>query len=66
MSPEEAKAYGLIDAVYYPPSVAAAKALADAQALAAEPAAPAEPPTPADRSGKAGKGKGGSDEPSGA
>jgi ATP-dependent Clp protease protease subunit len=66
MSPEEAKAYGLIDAVYYPASLAAAKALADAQALAAEPVAPAEPPAPADRSGKAGKGKGGSDEPSGA
>jgi ATP-dependent Clp protease protease subunit len=36
MSPEEAREYGIIDAVYYPPSVAAAKALAEAQALAAE------------------------------
>jgi ATP-dependent Clp protease protease subunit len=35
MSPEDAKEYGLIDAVYYPQSPApAAKALADAQALA--------------------------------
>ncbi len=59
MSPEEAREYGLIDAVYYPPSVAAARALADAQALATDQAA-------AERPARGGKGKGGSDEPAGA
>jgi ATP-dependent Clp protease, protease subunit len=44
MSPEDAKAYGIIDAVYYPPSPAAALALAEATALAADgPAGEAEP-----------------------
>ena len=47
MSPEEAKEYGIIDAVYSPPNPAAAQALADANALARE-AGPRTSPTKAD------------------
>ena len=39
MSPEDAKEYGIIDAVYYPPNPAAAQAIADAAALAKSDAA---------------------------
>ena len=60
MSPEDAKAYGIIDAVYYPASPAAAQALADATTLAAEtPAGIGEPPKADDASGDAGGDAGG-------